>query len=79
MGCGACWDEPVSLPHPILDLGGETRYALGDPSADSYLAFVAGRFRPNTLRAAAQREAFWTEFLSGLRQRGLTGGRRPEC
>jgi integrase/recombinase XerD len=31
----------------------EHRYALGDPLVDSYLAFVAGRARPNTLRAAA--------------------------
>ena len=31
--------------------GGEARYALGDPLVDSYLAFVAGRSRPNTLRA----------------------------
>ncbi len=33
--------------------GGETRYALGNPLVDSYLAFVAGRARPNTLRAVA--------------------------
>ena len=33
--------------------GGETRFELGDPLADSYLAFVAGRARPNTLRAVA--------------------------
>ena len=26
---------------------------LGDPLVDSYLAFVAGRCRPNTLRAVA--------------------------
>ena len=32
-------------------VGGEARYALGDPLVDSYLAFVAGRSRPNTLRA----------------------------
>jgi hypothetical protein len=32
---------------------GEARYALGDPLVDSYLAFVAGRSRPNTLRAVA--------------------------
>lgn len=31
--------------------GGEVRFALGDPLVDSYLAFVAGRARPNTLRA----------------------------
>jgi integrase/recombinase XerD len=33
--------------------GGEARYALGDPLVDSYLAFVAGRSRPNTVRAVA--------------------------
>jgi hypothetical protein len=31
----------------------ETRFALGDPLVDSYLEFVAGRARPNTLRAVA--------------------------
>jgi len=36
-----------------LTVGGETRYALGEPLVDSYLAFVAGRSRPNTLRAVA--------------------------
>jgi site-specific recombinase XerD len=36
-----------------LTAGGEARYALSDPLVDSYLAFVAGRCRPNTLRAAA--------------------------
>jgi len=32
---------------------GETRFRLGDPLVDSYLEFVAGRSRPNTLRAVA--------------------------
>ena len=32
---------------------GETRLRLGDPLVDSYLEFVAGRSRPNTLRAVA--------------------------
>ena len=32
---------------------GEARYALGDPLVDRYLEFVAGRCRPNTLRAVA--------------------------
>ena len=36
-----------------LTSGGETRFALGDPLVDSYLAFVAGRTRANTLRAVA--------------------------
>ena len=32
---------------------GELRYALGDPLVVRYLEFVAGRCRPNTLRATA--------------------------
>ena len=32
---------------------GEPRYALGEPLVDSYLEFVAGRCRPNTVRAVA--------------------------
>ena len=36
-----------------LSAGGEVRFSLGDPLVDSYLAFVAGRSRPNTLRAVA--------------------------
>jgi integrase/recombinase XerD len=32
---------------------GEVRYALGDRFVDRYLEFVAGRSRPNTLRAVA--------------------------
>jgi integrase/recombinase XerD len=32
---------------------GETRFELGHPLVDSYLEFVAGRARPNTLRAVA--------------------------
>jgi integrase/recombinase XerD len=32
---------------------GETRFELGDPLVDRYLEFVAGRARPNTLRAVA--------------------------
>jgi integrase/recombinase XerD len=32
---------------------GETRYSLGEPLVDLYLEFVAGRVRPNTLRAVA--------------------------
>ena len=30
---------------------GEARFRLGDPLVDSYLEFVAGRTRPNTLRS----------------------------
>ena len=32
---------------------GRVRYRLGHPLVDRYLEFVAGRARPNTLRAAA--------------------------
>jgi integrase/recombinase XerD len=32
---------------------GEPRFALGDPDVDRYLEFVAGRCRPNTVRAVA--------------------------
>jgi integrase/recombinase XerD len=32
---------------------GELRYSVGDPLLDRYLEFVAGRARPNTLRAVA--------------------------
>src|SRR4051812_44311058 len=32
---------------------GEPRYALGEPLVDSYLEFVAGRCRANTVRAVA--------------------------
>lgn len=32
---------------------GDTRYVLGDPLVDGYLRFVAGRCRPNTVRATA--------------------------
>ena len=40
---------------------GETRFALGDPLVDSFLEFVAGRSRPNTLRAVAfDLKAFFT-------------------
>ena len=32
---------------------GQVRYRLGDRLVDRYLEFVAGRCKPNTLRAAA--------------------------
>jgi len=32
---------------------GQVRFSLGDRLADRYLEFVAGRCRPNTLRAVA--------------------------
>jgi integrase/recombinase XerD len=34
-------------------VSGQARYRLGDPLVDRYLEFVAGRARPNTLRAVA--------------------------
>ncbi len=44
-----------------LSSAGESRYELGEPLVDSYLAFVAGRARPNTLRATAHDlKAFFT-------------------
>ena len=40
---------------------GEARYRLGDPLVDRYLEFVAGRVRPNSLRAVAfDLKAFFT-------------------
>jgi integrase/recombinase XerD len=40
---------------------GEARYRLGDPLVDRYLEFLAGRARPNTLRAVAfDLKAFFT-------------------
>jgi site-specific recombinase XerD len=45
----------TNFPSMIRSLSatGETRFELGDPLVDSYLQFVAGRARPNTLRAIA--------------------------
>ena len=36
-----------------VSTSGVVRYRLGDPLLDRYLEFVAGRARPNTLRAVA--------------------------
>jgi integrase/recombinase XerD len=45
----------VSFPQMVRTTSGlgEARYALGDWLVDRYLEFVAGRARPNTLRAVA--------------------------
>jgi site-specific recombinase XerD len=45
----------VSFPEMVRTTSGlgEVRYALGDRLVDRYLEFVAGRARPNTLRAVA--------------------------
>jgi site-specific recombinase XerD len=37
----------------VVSRSGEARYRLGHPLVDRYLEFVAGRARPNTLRAVA--------------------------
>jgi len=56
-GFGGCWERGLMNEFPCLirssSPGGEVVYALGDPLVDSYLAFVAGRCRANTLRAVA--------------------------
>jgi hypothetical protein len=44
-------DFPVLLRS--VSASGQVRYRLGDPLVDRYLEFVAGRSRPNTLRAVA--------------------------
>src|SRR2546422_2650238 len=41
------------LIRPDGPSGEPARYELGHPLVDRYLAFVAGRARPNTLRATA--------------------------
>src|SRR5690242_21863887 len=45
----------TSFPSLIrcVSSSGLVRYRLGDPLVDRYLEFVAGRARPNTLRAVA--------------------------
>ena len=53
----------VSFPEMVRTTSGlgEVRYALGDGLVDRYLEFVAGRARPNTLRAVAfDLKAFFT-------------------
>ena len=37
----------------LVSGSGQVRYRLGDRLVDRYLEFVAGRCRPNTLRAVA--------------------------
>ena len=45
----SCFPSLVRSASPL----GEPRYALGDALVDGYLEFVAGRCRPNTVRAVA--------------------------
>ena len=55
--------------------GGEARFVLGDPLVDSYLAFVAGRCRPNTLRAVAHDLKTFFSVVDKDAGRGRRGGR----
>src|ERR1700760_2242380 len=65
-------------PFPMTDFpclvrsvarSGEARYRLGDPLVDRYLEFVAGRARPNTLRAVAfDLKAFFTVVAKDPRE-----------
>jgi hypothetical protein len=48
----SCDDQP-SRPESLAVASRRARYSLGHPLVDSYLEFVAGRSRPNTLRAVA--------------------------
>jgi hypothetical protein len=56
--CEPCWDgardEQLPLPCAQRVGSGQVRYALGDRLVDRYLEFVAGRCRPNTLRAVTR-------------------------
>jgi hypothetical protein len=52
-----CWEPARMTFSPCLirssTAAGEVRFELGDPLVDRYLEFVAGRSRPNTLRAVS--------------------------
>jgi hypothetical protein len=48
-----CSDELPPVPRSVVASSGKGRYALGHSLLDRYLEFVAGRVRPNTLRAVA--------------------------
>jgi hypothetical protein len=75
---GHGWERSVMRQFPCLvrsvSPAGESRYALGDPDVDRYLEFVAGRCRPNTVRALAfdlkvfftvvERDRSWVSFLT---------------
>jgi integrase/recombinase XerD len=50
----------------LVSASGEVRYRLGERMVDRYLEFVAGRCRPNTLRAVAfDLKAFFTVVYKG--------------
>jgi hypothetical protein len=48
-----CRDDHLPLLVRAASPNGEDRDFLGHPLVDCYLEFVAGRVRPNTLRAVA--------------------------
>src|ERR1700730_5267578 len=54
---GVCWEPARMSFSPCLvrslTAGGDARFELGHPLVDRYLEFVAGRARPNTVRAVA--------------------------
>jgi len=50
---GGCTDEQLPASCPNCVGAGEVRYSLGHRLVHSYLEFVAGRGRPNTLGAVA--------------------------
>ena len=54
---------------------GQVRYRLGDRLVDRYLEFVAGRCRPNTLRAVA----FDLKAFFAVIGEGSGGGHRGGC
>jgi hypothetical protein len=64
-GRGPGWEVAEMSDFPCLvrfvSGSGQVRYRLGDRLVDRYLEFVAGRCRPNTLRAVAfDLKAFFT-------------------
>jgi integrase/recombinase XerD len=64
------WESVAMTDFPCLvrwvARSGEARYRLGHPVVDRYLEFVAGRARPNTLRAVAfDLKAFFTVVAEG--------------
>lgn len=52
-GVGGRSDEQLLVPCPDCAGPGEVRYWLGERLVDRYLAFVAGRSRPDTLQVMA--------------------------
>ena len=60
----------------LVSGSGQVRYRLGERLVDRYLEFVAGRCRPNTLRAVAfDLKTFYTVIRKDPAERS---GPRPE-